>query len=230
MWDISPASIGNNPPLPTNPAQYPSFYDLIGGGDHGTGHTINPRTGQPYTPQYVPRGDYTRVLAEFWADGPSSETPPGHWFTILNYVDDHPQFVKKWKGVGPVLDELEWDVKSYFALGGGVHDAAIAAWGIKGWYDYIRPISAIRWMCARGQCSDSTLTHYSKSGIPLQPGFIEQVQPGDPLAGPSATRTSARSSSTPGAAPPTSPTRPTRPRASAGSWRTTGTPTSARRS
>jgi hypothetical protein len=185
MWDISPASIGNNPPLPTNPAQYPSFYDLIGGGDHGTGHTINPRTGQPYTPQYVPRGDYTRVLAEFWADGPSSETPPGHWFTILNYVDDHPQFVKKWKGVGPVLDELEWDVKSYFALGGGVHDAAIAAWGIKGWYDYIRPISAIRWMCARGQCSDSTLTHYSKSGIPLQPGFIEQVQPGDPLAGPS---------------------------------------------
>jgi len=34
----------------------------------------------------VELGDYGRILAEFWADGPDSETPPGHWFTILNYV------------------------------------------------------------------------------------------------------------------------------------------------
>lgn len=54
------------------------------------GYDLNPVTGQPYTPQLVPRGDYTRVLAEFWADGPDSETPPGHWFTILNYVSDNP--------------------------------------------------------------------------------------------------------------------------------------------
>ena len=57
------------------------------------GPHVNPPTGAPYTPQIVPRGDYTRVLAEFWADGPNSETPPGHWFTILNSVTDHPLFI-----------------------------------------------------------------------------------------------------------------------------------------
>lgn len=182
MVDISPASIGNNPSLPQTPAGLPGFYNLIEGGDYGPGRAINPRLNQPYLPNRVTRGDYTRVLTEFWADGPSSETPPGHWFTVLNYVNDHPLFVKKFKGQGPVLDDLEWDVKAYFALGGAVHDAGISAWGIKGWYDYVRPISAIRWMADRGQCTDSTLPRYSRSGIPLIPGFIELVQPGDQLA------------------------------------------------
>jgi hypothetical protein len=183
LMDISPASIGNNPVLPVTQADIPSFYNLLQGGDIGTGRPLNPRTGQPYTPQLVPRGDYTRVLAEFWADGPSSETPPGHWFTILNYVSEQPGFVKRLEGQGPILDDLQWDVKAYFALGGAVHDAAISCWGIKGWYDYIRPISAIRWMAGRGQSSDTQLPHYSPSGIPLVPGYIELVQPGDPLAG-----------------------------------------------
>jgi len=156
---------------------------LMDGGDHGTGRTVNPRTGLPYTPQMVPRGDYTRVLAEFWADGPNSETPPGHWFTILNYVSDHPLFVKKFKGQGPVVDDLQWDCKSYFALGGAVHDAAISAWSIKGYYDYVRPISALRWMAVQGQCSNSSQPHYSVKGVPLVPGCIELVQHGDPLAG-----------------------------------------------
>ncbi len=183
LWDISPASIGNNPNLPQTLAETKNFYDLLGGGDIGTGYSVNPYTGLPYEPQIIPRGDYARVLAEFWADGPTSETPPGHWFTILNYVDDHPAFQKRWRGTGPVMDELEWDVKSYFALGGAVHDAAISAWGIKGWYDFIRPISALRWMAGKGQCSDSTLPHYSTAGIPLIPGYIELVQAGDTLEG-----------------------------------------------
>ena len=33
-------------------------------------------------------GDYARVLTEFWADGPKSETPPGHWNVIANEVSD----------------------------------------------------------------------------------------------------------------------------------------------
>jgi hypothetical protein len=90
VWDISPASIGNIRTLPQTRAEYRDFYKLFEGGDPGMGHTLNPHTGQPYVPQMVPRGDYARVLAEFWADGPDSETPPGHWFTILNYVNDHP--------------------------------------------------------------------------------------------------------------------------------------------
>ncbi len=183
MWDISPESIGNNPEFPTTFEEYRSFYDLLQGGDPGTGHAVNPHTGMSYKPQMVPRGDYARVLAEFWADGPDSETPPGHWFTILNYVNDHPEFDKRFKGTGPVLDDLEWDVKAYFVMGGAVHDAAVCAWGAKGWYDYIRPISAIRSMADRGQSSDTNLPRFHPGGIPLVEGFIELVEEGDPLVG-----------------------------------------------
>lgn len=185
MWDISPNSIGNisASSLPTSYLQYPSFYDVLNGGDISTGRSVNPVTGQPYAQQMVPRGDYTRVLAEFWADGPDSETPPGHWFTLLNYVSDHPLFEKRFNGQGPELDPLEWDVKSYFVLGGAMHDSAITAWGIKGWYDYIRPISAIRYMASKGQSTNQSLSNYDPEGIPLQPGYIEVVESGDPLAG-----------------------------------------------
>ena len=42
---------------------------------------------------------------------------------------DPPDFERRLNGTGPELDPLEWDVKTYFALNGAVHDAAIAAWG-----------------------------------------------------------------------------------------------------
>ena len=182
-WDISPGNIGNTPELPQTFAEYQAFYNMLDGGAASQGHPINPRTGQPYEEQWVPRADYARVLAEFWADGPSTETPPGHWFTILNYVSDHPLFEKRFKGEGPILDDLEWDVKAYFALGGAMHDAGVTAWSIKGWYDYPRPISAIRWMGDQGQCSDPDLPSYDSAGIMLIDGYIELVQVGDPLAG-----------------------------------------------
>lgn len=183
-WDISPASIGNIDikDIPSDFGDYPAFYDRINGGDIGEGWDVNPRTDQPYAPQYVKRGDYTRILAEFWADGPDSETPPGHWFTILNYVNDQPELVKKMGGEGDVLSDLEWDVKSYFMLGGAMHDVAIASWGIKGYYDYVRPISAIRYMADMGQSSDPGLPNYNPEGIPLEEGLIELVGGGDPLA------------------------------------------------
>ncbi len=173
MWDISPASIGNAD-LP-DPGDEEKFYDLEQGGDWGKGYALNPITGQPYAAQVVPRGDYARVLAEFWADGPTSETPPGHWFTIANYVSDHPLVVKKLGGQGPVLDDLEWDVKVYFALGGALHDCAVSAWGIKGWYDSARPVSAIRYMADHGQCSSSQSPSFDVRGIDLRPGLIELV-------------------------------------------------------
>ncbi|MCA9726345.1 MAG: T9SS type A sorting domain-containing protein [Candidatus Eisenbacteria bacterium] len=183
LWDISPASIGNVPRLPETLAEYRDFYDLLDGGDPSEGWDVNPRTGKPYEPQMVPRGDYTRVLAEFWADGPKSETPPGHWFTILNYVNDHPLSHRRFEGVGPELDPLEWDVKAYFLLGAAMHDAAVSAWGIKGYHDYIRPVSAIRAMADLGQSSDPDLPHYHPAGLPLVDGLVELVEEGDPLAG-----------------------------------------------
>ncbi len=182
MIDISPGSIGNVPWYPNSMDSLPYFYDEQNGGDIGTGWSVNPATGQPYAPQMVRRGDYARVLAEFWADGPESETPPGHWFTLLNYVNDHPQFEKKWRGQGPVLPDLEWDVKSYFTMAGTVHDAAVAAWGLKGYHDYLRPISALRWMASLGQSSDSSLPSYHPLGVKLDSGFVELVDSLDPLA------------------------------------------------
>lgn len=185
MIDISPASIGNVQlsEFPETFAEYQAFYNFMDGGDSGTGHTMNPVTGMPYITQMVKRGDYGRVLAEFWADGPDSETPPGHWFTIMNYVSDHPETVKKFNGQGPVLSDLEWDVKSYLALGGAMHDAAVNTWGIKGYYDYLRPISAIRYMASKGQSTDPNLPNFDPHGLPLIPGLIEQIEFADPILG-----------------------------------------------
>lgn len=187
IWDISPAKMSNALAFPTDLAEYQQFFTLNGnnsqdGGALWQGLAQNPSTGQPYVEQAVPRGDYTRVSAEYWADGPQSETPPGHWYRIANeMVSDHAQVVKKYRGQGEVLSDLEWDVKLYVALGGALHDAAVAAWGIKGWYDYPRPITAIRYMGSRGQSTDPALPNYNQLGLPLVDGYIELVKAGDPL-------------------------------------------------
>ncbi len=188
MIDASPAAVGNfnftdGSQLPSTFEEYKAFYDLYEGGVHDPGHPINPSTGQAYTPQMVPRADFTRVLSQYWADGPNSETPPGHWFKMFNYVADQPELEKRWEGQGEILNDLEWDVRGYFALGGGIHDAAIACWGAKGAYDYTRPLMAIRYMGTKGQSTDPNLPNYHPAGLPLIPGYIELVQPGDALAG-----------------------------------------------
>lgn len=182
LIDISPASVGNVENYPLTTDEYKAFYHQTKGGHSGNGYAVNPHTAEPYEPQIVPRGDYTRVLAEFWADGPDSETPPGHWFSILNYVNSHPLLEKRMEGKGPVLDELEWDVKAYLAMGGALHDAGIAAWGVKGYYDFVRPVSAIRYLAGLGQSSDPALPNYHPAGIPLVDGYIELIREGDPLA------------------------------------------------
>ena len=183
LIDISPASVGNISSYPADVFEYHDFYNFFEGGDTGQGYTVNPRTGQYYSPQVIHRADYYRVLAEFWADGPDSETPPGHWFTIFNYISEQPELVKKMRGQGPLLDDLEWDVKGYFALGGAMHDVAVSVWGIKGWYDTVRPVSAIRGMAELGQSSDPALPNYHPGGLPLIPGYIELIEAGDPLQG-----------------------------------------------
>ena len=165
--DISPGAFGNN---------------SLGEND-GHGHPINPVTGQPYAPNVVPAADFYRVLAEFWADGPDSETPPGHWNVIANYVSDQPTTVKRIGGTGPLLNDLEWDVKIYLAVNGAVHDAAIACWGAKGAYDSVRPISAIRYMCGHGQCSDPQQMSFDPSGVPLVENVTAVITPADIVEG-----------------------------------------------
>lgn len=157
--DISPGAYLNNPL----------------GSNVGTGRALNPFTNRPYPSNVVKRGDYARVLAEYWADGPNSETPPGHWNVILNEVTDHPSFVRRYGGVGSVLPALEWDVRAYLALNGAAHDAACTAWLLKRQYDSARPISVIRYLAGLGQSSEPSGPSYQARGLPLVPGLIEVI-------------------------------------------------------
>jgi hypothetical protein len=159
LIDLSPGAYGNN---------------SLGKND-GMGHPVNPITGLPYAPARVRRGDFGRVLAEFWADGPKSETPPGHWNVLANQVADSPGFQRRLFGTGTPVDALEWDVKVYLALNGAVHDAAIVAWEVKRAFSTSRPITLIRYMGGKGQSSDPSGPAYHVDGLPLIPGLIEVI-------------------------------------------------------
>ncbi|MEM7603735.1 MAG: vanadium-dependent haloperoxidase [Myxococcota bacterium] len=145
------------------------------GADDGVGHPLNPITGAPYEAQPVPAGDLFRILAEYWADGPESETPPGHWNVIANEITGDPRFERRLFGEGDSVDALEWDVRLYLALNGAVHDAAIVAWELKREYTSARPITLIRYMAERGQSSDPAGPSYSPEGLPIVPGLIEVI-------------------------------------------------------
>jgi Domain of unknown function (DUF6851)/VCPO second helical-bundle domain len=83
--------------------------------------------------------DRKKTIAEYWADGPGTPGPPGHWNVIAQYVskrDSH---------------DLDRDVKLYFVLNNALMDCAIAAWDVKRYYDSVRPISAIRFLYAGKQ-------------------------------------------------------------------------------
>ncbi len=157
--DISPASTGNN----------------LLGEDAGSGLSANPLTGQPFAPEMVKRGDFGRVLAEFWADGPRSETPPGHWHLLANEVTDGPQLQKCIRGTGPVVSDLEWDVKLYFCVSAATHDAACAAWALKRYYSGVRPITMIRYMGNKGQSYDEGSPGFDAQGMLLETGVCELI-------------------------------------------------------
>jgi hypothetical protein len=82
-----------------------------------------------------------------------------------------------------VVDDLEWDVKMYFALNAAVHEAACTAWSLKRYYDGWRPMSAIRYQGSAGQCSDQLLASFHTNGLPLIPDLIELVTPASVSSG-----------------------------------------------
>ena len=159
LINIAPSFLGNN----------------ALGFDDGSGYDYNPVTGLKYENNYAKLSDYTRVIAEYWADGPNSETPPGHWHAIANQVSDSPALVKRVGGTGPFIDRLEWDVKLYFALAAAMHDASCAAWSLKRYYSGARPITMIRYMGSKGQSSDPSATSYHPQGLLLSDGVVEVV-------------------------------------------------------
>jgi len=76
--------------------------------------------------------DEQKGLIEYWANGPRTLTTPGHWNRIAQGLVERD---------GLSLGE---STQLFFALNAAMLDAGIAAWDTKRWYDYIRPISAIR--------------------------------------------------------------------------------------
>ena len=76
--------------------------------------------------------DEQKLIAEFWEDGSGTSFPPGTSMTFGQFVsarDDN------------TLDE---DAQMFFSLGNAVFDAGIATWEAKRFYDYTRPIVAVR--------------------------------------------------------------------------------------
>lgn len=138
--DISPAALG----------------DVVLGTYDAEGRPENPITGTPYEPNVALEADYGRVIAEYWADGPDSETPPGHWNTLAIEVGDALEADDALTIDGVRVDRLEWDVKIGLALNGALHDTAIAVWGAKAHYDYTRPISMIRYLGQRGELEETS--------------------------------------------------------------------------
>lgn len=76
--------------------------------------------------------DRKKVVAEYWADGPASELPPGHWNVFAQAVSRMRRH------------SLDQDVRLFLALDGAMLDASIAAWHAKRKWDFVRPVTAIR--------------------------------------------------------------------------------------
>lgn len=92
--------------------------------------------------------DREKAISEYWADGPASELPPGHWALIAQQISlrDH-----------HTIDE---DAKLFFALTNANLDASILAWKLKRIYDSVRPVTAIRELY-RGQTIQAWAGPYS---------------------------------------------------------------------
>jgi hypothetical protein len=80
--------------------------------------------------------DEKKVIAEYWADGPHSELPPGHWALFAAYVSERDHHT------------VDQDVKMLFAMSNAIFDASIASWDAKRYYDYVRPVTAINFLYA----------------------------------------------------------------------------------
>lgn len=76
--------------------------------------------------------DEHKAIAEYWAGGPGTVTPPGMWSEIAALMSSRRR------------PSLARDVKTFFALGQAMLDASIAAWDAKRAHDSVRPITTLR--------------------------------------------------------------------------------------
>jgi hypothetical protein len=98
--------------------------------------------------------DRTKVIADYWADSPGTQLPPGHWSRIGEYVsrrDGHSQDV---------------DAKMFFALNNALMDAGIDCWAVKRAFNSERPITSIHYLYTGRQV-------YAWQGYGKGAGFID---------------------------------------------------------
>ena len=73
-----------------------------------------------------------KAIVEFWADGPFSYLPPGHFGELAHFVVRRDRL------------SLDASVKLFFVLHNASFDAGIVIWHLKYVHDYVRPITAVR--------------------------------------------------------------------------------------
>jgi hypothetical protein len=83
--------------------------------------------------------DEQKSIVEYWADGPGTELPPGHWALFAQQTSKRHFY------------GIDDDVKLFFAMTNAMLDASIAVWDCKRAFDYVRPITAIRFLMAGQQ-------------------------------------------------------------------------------
>lgn len=76
--------------------------------------------------------DEQKLIAEFWEDPSGSPFPPGTWMLFGQKVAEKEN------------PELDKDIPLFLALGNAAMDAGIATWEAKYFYDYTRPVRAVR--------------------------------------------------------------------------------------
>ena len=96
-----------------NPAKYKNNVDLV----------------LKYSRELTPE---RKLIVEYWADGPESEFPPGHWGLFAQHVSDRDN------------NSIGKDAKMFFAMHNASFDAGIAAWHLKRKFEGVRPITAVR--------------------------------------------------------------------------------------
>jgi hypothetical protein len=107
--------------------------------------------------------DERKMIAEYWANGPHSELPPGHWDLFAQFVSarDH--------------HELADDVKLFFAMTNAIFDAGIVSWDAKRAFNWVRPATAIPFLFQGqeiegwGGPGKGTVTMEGRDWIPYQP-------------------------------------------------------------
>jgi hypothetical protein len=111
---------------------YPPQFQLPGPPKLANGTCCDPKEVDIALSQTSNLTETQKVKAEYWADGPKSEFPPGHMAVFA-------QAMSRMRN-----NSLDQDVKLFFALGNALMDSSISSWHAKYQYDFVRPTTAIR--------------------------------------------------------------------------------------